>query len=56
VCYDFHYGILDEKEDVMFATKLNFYSIGTITIPTHTELIFKSTCIPNFSIAKLVLK
>jgi len=28
VCCDFHSRILDEKEDVMFATKLNLFSIG----------------------------
>jgi hypothetical protein len=33
VCYDFHYGIFDEKEDLMFATKLGLFSIGTIVVP-----------------------
>jgi hypothetical protein len=56
VCYDFHSGILDEKEDMMFATKLNLFSIRTITIPTHTKLVFKPIYIPNFSIIKLVPK
>jgi len=32
VCYDFHFGILNEKKDVMFATKLNLFSIGIIAI------------------------
>jgi hypothetical protein len=26
-----------EEEDVMVATKLNMFSIGTIVIPSHTE-------------------
>jgi hypothetical protein len=25
VCYDFHYGIFDEKEDLMFATQLKLF-------------------------------
>jgi hypothetical protein len=25
VCYDFHYRIFNEKEDVMFATKLTWF-------------------------------
>jgi hypothetical protein len=32
VCYDFYFGILDEEEDMMFATRLNLFSIKTITI------------------------
>jgi hypothetical protein len=55
-CYDFHLGILDEKKDVMFATKLDLFSIGTITILTHTKSICKSAYIPNLSIAKQVPK
>jgi hypothetical protein len=34
VCYDFHSGIFDEEEDLMFATKQGLFSIGTIAIPT----------------------
>jgi hypothetical protein len=34
VCYDLHYGISDEEKDLMFVTKLRFFSIGTIAIPT----------------------
>jgi hypothetical protein len=33
VCYDFHFGIFDEEEDVMFAIKLDL-SIRTRAIPT----------------------
>jgi hypothetical protein len=34
ICYDFHFGIFDEEEDLMFATKLGLFSIGTIIVPT----------------------
>jgi hypothetical protein len=54
VCYYFHYEISDEEEDVMFGIKLNLFSIGTITIPTHTKHVHKPICIPSIVIAKLV--
>ncbi len=50
VCYDFHSRILDEKEDVMFATKLDLFSIGTIEVSTHTKLVSKPIHTPNLSI------
>jgi hypothetical protein len=56
MCYDFHSGISYEEEDVMFAIKLDLFSIGTIIIPTHIELVFKLAYIPNLSISKLVPK
>jgi hypothetical protein len=34
VCYDFHYGLSNEKEDLMFAIEPRLFSIGTIAIPT----------------------
>jgi len=34
VYYDFHSGISDKEEDLMFATKLIFFSMGTIVVPT----------------------
>ncbi len=39
VCYAFHFGIFDEKEDLMFVTKPWLFSIGTIVvlIPTRLE-------------------
>jgi hypothetical protein len=40
----------------MFATKLDLFSIGTIEIPTHTELVSKLIHIPNLSLANLVPK
>ncbi len=33
ICYDFHSGIFDEEEDLMFVTKLGLFSIGTIVVP-----------------------
>jgi hypothetical protein len=42
VCYNFHFGISNEEEDVMFTTKLDLFSIGTIAVPTHTKPIFKT--------------
>jgi hypothetical protein len=34
VCYDFHYGKFDEKEDFIFSTKPRLFSIGTIVVLT----------------------
>jgi hypothetical protein len=34
----------------MFAIDLDLFSIRTITIPTHTKLVFKLACIPNLNI------
>ncbi len=34
VCYDFHFGISDEEEGLMFATELGLFSIGTIVVLT----------------------
>jgi hypothetical protein len=39
----------------MFATKLDMFSIGTITVPTHTEPIPKHV-LPNIIVAKPILK
>jgi hypothetical protein len=49
VCYDFHSTILDEKEDVMFATKLDLFSIRTIEVSTHTKLVSKPIHTPNLN-------
>jgi len=38
VCYDFHYGIFNEEEDLMFATNPRLFSIGTIAILTSLWL------------------
>ncbi len=34
VCYDFHFGIFNEEEDLMFVIELIIFSIGTIVVPT----------------------
>ncbi len=51
----FHFGISDDEEDVMVATKSNMFSIGIIRIPTHIELVSKVVCIPNIIMAKPIL-
>jgi hypothetical protein len=56
MCYDFHFGISNEKEDVLFAIKLDLFSIGTIVVPIRIEPIFKIIYILDFNIAKLVPK
>jgi hypothetical protein len=40
----------------MFATKLELFSIGTIEVPIHTELISKPVHIPNHSMVDLIPK
>jgi len=57
VCYDFHsFGIYNEEEDVMFATKLNLFSIRTILPYIHIKLVSKLDCIPDLSIIEHVPK
>jgi CBS domain containing-hemolysin-like protein len=56
VCYDFHSTISYDEEDVMFAIKLNLFSIGTIIVPIHIELVPKPICIPNIVMAEPILK
>jgi hypothetical protein len=34
VCYDFHLGIFDKEQDLMFDTKPKLFSIGTIVVLT----------------------
>jgi hypothetical protein len=38
ICYDFHLGIYDERKDLMFATKLGLFLIGTIVVTTLVKL------------------
>jgi len=56
IYYDFHYGIFANKEDVMFATRLDLFSIGTIAIPTHTKPIPKPVHILNIIMVEPILK
>jgi hypothetical protein len=53
ICYDFHFGISNGKEDVMFVIRLDLFSIGTKKILTHIESVSKVVHIPNLSIANL---
>ncbi len=32
MCYDYQNDIIDEEEDIIFATKLDLFSIGTISL------------------------
>jgi hypothetical protein len=50
ICYDFHFGISDEEEDLMFATKLGLFSIGTIIVPTLILLDQLGTLITSTSL------
>jgi hypothetical protein len=33
LCYDYQNGIIDEKEDIIFAIELELFSIGIISLP-----------------------
>jgi hypothetical protein len=49
VCYDFHFGIFDEDEDLMFAIEPGLFSIGTIVVLTSTCLnLVKQVIKPMF--------
>ncbi len=32
LCYDYQNGIIDEEEDIIFATQSKLFSIGTISL------------------------
>jgi hypothetical protein len=51
MCYDFHFGICDEEEDMMFVTKLNLFSIGTIVVLTQIEPVSNLDHILDIGIA-----
>jgi len=38
VCYDFHFGISNKEEDLMFNTEPRLFSIGTIVVLTSIWL------------------
>jgi hypothetical protein len=40
LCYGFQNGITNEKEDVMFVTKLELFSIGTISLPENVVPLY----------------
>jgi hypothetical protein len=50
VCYDFHYGIFDEKRDLMFAIEPKLFSIGTIILPKPIRLEYAVISIPSIDI------
>jgi hypothetical protein len=37
VCYDFHFGISNKEEDLMFTIEVGLFSIGTIAILTSVR-------------------
>jgi hypothetical protein len=41
---------------MMFATKLDLFSIRTMVVPTHTKPVLKPIYIPKFSITESVAK
>jgi hypothetical protein len=59
VCYDFHFGISNEEEDLMFAKEPRLFSIGIIVVLTlvgvdqvikHVELVFEALISSNIPI------
>jgi len=56
ICYDFYSRISNEEENVMFAIEFNMFSIRTIEVSTHIELVFKPIHKTYFSIVKSVPK
>ncbi len=39
LCYNYHNGITNEKEDIIFATKPKLFSIGTINLPKKIQFV-----------------
>jgi hypothetical protein len=39
LCYNYQNGINDEEKNIIFATKLEFFSIGTINLPNTFQSI-----------------
>jgi hypothetical protein len=39
LCYDYQNGIIDEEEDIIFATKLELFSIRTISLPKTIQFM-----------------
>ncbi len=50
VCYDFHSGIFDEEDNLMFAIKPELFLIGTIAIPKPTRLEQVVISIPSTNV------
>ncbi len=47
VCYDFHFGISNEEEDLMFVIEQGLFSIWTIVVPTIIKLKQSINFIPS---------
>jgi hypothetical protein len=52
LCYDYHNGIIDEEEDIIFATVLELFCIGTISLPETIQ----STKTTNVGIKDIYVK
>jgi hypothetical protein len=39
LCYDYQDGITNEEEEIIFATKLKLFSIGTISLPKTIQFV-----------------
>jgi hypothetical protein len=39
LCYNYQNGIIDEEEDIIFATEPELFSIGTISLPKTIQLM-----------------
>jgi hypothetical protein len=39
LCYDYRNGITNEEEYIIFATKLELFSIGTISLPKIIQYV-----------------
>jgi hypothetical protein len=50
VCYDFHFGISNEEEDLMFSIEQRLFSIETITILTTIKLKQPINFIPSIGL------
>jgi hypothetical protein len=50
VCYDFHFGISNEEEDLMFVIELGLLSIGSIVVPTLVKLEQHVNLIPSIGL------
>jgi len=58
VCYDFHFGISDEEEDLMFTIEPRLFSIGTIVVPTlvWSNQLVKLITVTCLKLVKHVIK
>jgi len=39
LCYDYQNGITNEEKDIIFATELELFSIGTISLPKTIQFV-----------------